>query len=60
MATFEGSSISASKLTAFFLKVPTTIFVNPGQYPCRLVKMENGITSSKINIFKEIWTGSVF
>ena len=54
MAKFEGSSFIPSQVTAFFLKVPITVFVNPGQCPCKLVKTENEITSSKINIFNEI------
>ena len=53
MAKFEGSSCFTSKVTAFFWKVPTAIFVNPGQCPCKSVKTENGVTSSKINIFKQ-------
>ena len=56
MAKSEVSSSISSKITAFFWKVPTTIFVNPGQCPCKLVKTENEITIS----FNEIWTGSVF
>ena len=59
MAKFEGSSYFTSKVTAFFLKVPTTIFVNPCQCPCKSVKTENDITSTTINIFQSIWTGSV-
>ena len=51
MAKFEGSTSIPSKVTAFFWKVPTTIFVNPGQCPCKFVKTENEIISPKINIF---------
>ena len=50
MAKSEGSSSITSKVTGFFWKVPTTIFVKPGQCPCKLVKMENDITSSKIDV----------
>ena len=52
MAKFEGSSCITSKYTAFLRKVPTTIFVNPGQRLCKSVKAENDITSPKINIFQ--------
>ena len=52
MANFEGSSCFTSKGYSFFWKVPTTIFVNPAQCPCKLLIMENDITSSKINIFQ--------
>ena len=52
MAKFKGCSSIPSKVTAFFWKVPTTIFVNPGQCPCKLIKTENDITSSKIDIFQ--------
>ena len=51
MTKFEGSSCFASKVTAFLLKVPPAIFVNPGQCPCKSVKTESDVTSSKINIF---------
>ena len=51
MAKFEGSSYNPSKVTAFFRKVPTAIFVNPGECPCKSIKTENDVTSSKINIF---------
>ena len=60
MAKFEGSTSIPSKVTAFFWEVPTTIFVNPGQCPWKLVKIENDITSSKSILLNEIWTGSVF
>ena len=60
MAKFEGSSSITSKVTGFFCKVPTTIFLNPGQCPCKLVKMENDITSSKINIFQQNFDSVVF
>ena len=60
MATFEGSSCFTSKVTALFGKVPTPIFVDPVQCPCKSVKMENDVTSSRIHIFTKIWTGSVF
>ena len=50
MAKFEGSSFISLKVT-FFLKVPTTIFVNPGQCRCKSVKTENEIISSK-SIFR--------
>ena len=53
MPKFQGSSYFHSKVTAFFLKVPTTIFVNPGQYPCKSVNMENDIPSSKINFCQQ-------
>ena len=53
MAKCEGSSFITSKVTAFFWKVPTTIFVNPGQFPCKLVRTENDITFSKTNIFQQ-------
>ena len=44
---FEGSSYFTSKVTDFSRKVLTTIFVNPGQCPCKSVKTENDINSSK-------------
>ena len=44
---------ATSKVTSFFWKVLTAIFVNLGQCPCKLVKMENDRTSSKINIFQQ-------
>ena len=37
----------------FFWKVPTAIFINIG--PCKLVRTENDITSSKIIIFQGNW-----
>ena len=40
MAKCEGCSCITSKGTAFFEKVPTTIFVNPGKCPCKSVKTE--------------------
>ena len=52
MTKFEGSSSITSKITTFLGKVPTTIFVNPGLRPFKSVKIEKGITSSKINIFQ--------
>ena len=33
--------------------VLTAIVVNPGQCPCKSVKTENDVTSSKINIFSQ-------
>ena len=39
MAKFEGSSYFTSKVTAF--KVPTTIFVDSGECPCKFVKLKN-------------------
>ena len=42
---------ATSKVRGFFWKVPTAIFVNSGQCPCKSVKTESGVTSSKINIF---------
>ena len=51
MAKFEDSSCFTSKVRAFFWKVPTAIFVNPGQCLCKSVKTKNDVTSSKINIF---------
>ena len=53
MAKFEDSSYFPSKVTAFFCKVPTTIFVNPSQCPSKSVKMENYTIPSKINIFEK-------
>ena len=53
MAKFDCSSLFTSKDTAFFWKVPTTIFMNPGQYPCKSVKTKNG------TFFNKIWTRSV-
>ena len=38
MAKFEGCSCFTSKVTAFFWKIPTAIFVNPGQCPYRIGK----------------------
>ena len=53
IAKFEGSSCSTTKVTAFFWKVPIAIFVNPGQCPCKSIKMENFecILTSKINLY---------
>ena len=48
IAKFEYSSFFTLKVTAFFWKVPTVIFVNQVQCPCKLVKTENVITSSEI------------
>ena len=53
MAKFEDSSCFASKVRAFFWKVPTAIFVNPGQCPCKSVKTEKDITFSKIDMFEQ-------
>ena len=60
MAKIEGSSYFTLKATSFFWKVPTKIFVNPGQWSLYIRKTETDITSSKINIFNKIWTASVF
>ena len=51
MAKFEGCSCFTSKVTAFFGKVSTAIFVNPGQCPCKSVEMESDVPNSKINVF---------
>ena len=53
IAKSEGSSYITLKVTAFFRKVPITIYVNPGQCPCKSVKTGNDINSTKIDIFEQ-------
>ena len=56
MAKSEGCRSIPSKVIAFFLKVlltyplPLTIFPNPGQYPCKLVKTIGGKDWRKTSI----------
>ena len=52
MVKFKGSSCFTPKVRAFFEKLLTAIFVIPCQSPCKSVKTENDVTSSKIKIFK--------
>ena len=52
MARFESFSNVTSKVTAFSSKVPTKIFVNPGQCRWESVKTINDITYPKINVFR--------
>ena len=42
MTKLRGSSYFTTKVTAFYRKVPTTIFVNPGQCPCKGPVIYNG------------------
>ena len=42
----------AALVRTFFCKVPTAIFLIPGQCPRKSVKTEKGITFIKINIFE--------
>ena len=53
IAKFKGSSCITSKVTAYFYMVTTTIFVNLVQCPCKSLKTENDITSSKINVIEQ-------
>ena len=58
-AKLEGSIHFISKVTAFFWKVPTMIFVNPGWCPWKSVKTEKDTSLSENNPLYKIWTGSV-